>query len=177
VGRVEPPDVEALRAHHALGRRERLQGRDLESKINAAAERRQMTIGLVTKPPTDRQFRVLQFLRDYIAKNQYAPSYREIIAGLKMNSTNAVDDHLRRLERRGLIERLQKDTGRARALAVTERGHALLEGRPMPEPEPSEADIMRRRIEVLEAQVASIQMALPRGVGALDSTSDQPETK
>lgn len=55
---------------------------------------------------TDRQARILDFVRGYLAANGYPPTLREIGAHMGIRSTNGVNDHLRALERKGHIERL-----------------------------------------------------------------------
>ena len=53
---------------------------------------------------TDRQARMLSFIRDFWRENQGAPSFREIMAGADVSSTSIVAYNLRALERRGWIE-------------------------------------------------------------------------
>lgn len=55
---------------------------------------------------TDRQARILDFVRGYLAANGYPPTLREIGAHMGIRSTNGVNDHQRALERKGHIERL-----------------------------------------------------------------------
>ncbi len=54
---------------------------------------------------TDRQGEILAFIRQYISGNGYPPTVREIGTAFGIKSTNGVADHLRYLERRGLIGR------------------------------------------------------------------------
>lgn len=49
--------------------------------------------------------KVLAFLYDYIDKHGYAPSIREICAGVGLRSTSTVWFHLDTLESQGLIRR------------------------------------------------------------------------
>lgn len=57
------------------------------------------------KLPTARQQMVLDFLTTYAATHGYPPTLREIGAHMGIRSTNGVNDHLRALERKGLIRR------------------------------------------------------------------------
>lgn len=57
------------------------------------------------KLPTARQQKVLDFLAEYAAAHGYPPTLREIGAHMGIRSTNGVNDHLRALERKGLIRR------------------------------------------------------------------------
>jgi repressor LexA len=50
---------------------------------------------------SDRQQRMLVFIRDYLAGHGYPPSNREIGKATKISSTSVVDYNLRRLERKG----------------------------------------------------------------------------
>ena len=48
---------------------------------------------------------ILQFLEDFIAKNDYPPSIRDIQTGCDISSTSVVDYNLKRLEEKGFIRR------------------------------------------------------------------------
>lgn len=65
---------------------------------------------------TDRQRQVLHFIVDCMKESGYPPTIREIGAGLRIKSTNGVNDHLKALERKGYIER---DTSKSRAIQLT----------------------------------------------------------
>ena len=52
----------------------------------------------------DRKDRVYNFIVEFIKKNGYAPSVREICVGTNLNSTSNVYAHLMRLENEGKIE-------------------------------------------------------------------------
>jgi repressor LexA len=62
---------------------------------------------------TDRQKRVLEFIRRSTTARGYPPTLREIGEELGIRSTNGVSDHLKALERKGYLER---DDFRSRAL-------------------------------------------------------------
>lgn len=64
---------------------------------------------------TDRQLAVLQFIQHHQASHGYPPTIREIGEQLGIKSTNGVNDHLKALERKGMLSR----TGsKSRALEV-----------------------------------------------------------
>ena len=73
---------------------------------------------------THRQQQVLDFIRAGIAANGYAPSVREIGTHLGVASTNAVNDHLKVLVRKGVLVRNSDHSptskGKARALRLVE---------------------------------------------------------
>jgi len=54
---------------------------------------------------TFRQKEVLEFISDYIQREGYPPTFREIGKRFKVASTNAVNDILEALERKGYIKR------------------------------------------------------------------------
>lgn len=67
---------------------------------------------------THRQAEVLAFVRDRITHLGIAPTLREIGAALGIGSTNGVQEHLARLQRKGY---LRAGSG-ARNIRLTERG-------------------------------------------------------
>jgi repressor LexA len=69
---------------------------------------------------TEKQKRVLDFIRDEIGKKQCPPSIREIVAHFGYRSTKAASDHLAALERKGYISR-EKGNARSIRLADNER--------------------------------------------------------
>ena len=54
---------------------------------------------------SEKQQRILAFLRDFIADKDYPPSIRDIQHGCTISSTSVVDYNLKRLEERGNIRR------------------------------------------------------------------------
>lgn len=54
---------------------------------------------------TDKQQRVLDYVREQIKKEGYAPSVREICRALDLKSTSTVHGYLSRLEKKGLIQK------------------------------------------------------------------------
>lgn len=65
--------------------------------------------------------KALQFIRQHVAEYGYAPSVRELQAGLGLSSTSLVKRRLDALEAGGYLYRT---AGRARAMVLTEKGAA-----------------------------------------------------
>lgn len=57
------------------------------------------------KKATDKQLRVLAYVKDQIRRNGYAPSVREICQALGLRSTSTVHGYLQRLQKKGLIKK------------------------------------------------------------------------
>lgn len=55
---------------------------------------------------TLKQRNVLQFIEDYLRRNQRAPTFREIGQGVGVRSTNTVAHYIRVLEEKGAIARV-----------------------------------------------------------------------
>lgn len=68
---------------------------------------------------TKRQAEVLRVIEQSIVQEGYPPTIREIGAKLGIRSTNAVNDHLKALERKGYLERRE---AKSRALVPVSRG-------------------------------------------------------
>ena len=66
-----------------------------------------------------REEQVLNFIREFSAENGYAPSIREICAGVGLRSTASVNYHLKNLQQKGLLTLGEK--GRKRAIAAPQR--------------------------------------------------------
>jgi len=79
---------------------------------------------------TERQAEILRHIRARIAEDGFAPSLRELMTAFRIGSMNAVNDHLRALEKKGFIRRRALT---ARAIVVT----ALGKTEPLPIAEPS----------------------------------------
>ena len=69
------------------------------------------------KKATEKQLRVLAYVKDQIRKNGYAPSVREICQALDLRSTSTVHGYLQRLQKRGLI---QKAALKPRTIRITD---------------------------------------------------------
>lgn len=77
-----------------------------------------------SRRPTLRQAEVLWFIYQSFSERGYGPTFREMAARLGIRSTNGVNDHLRALERKGLIR--IPPVHKNRAIVVTPAGHACL---------------------------------------------------
>ena len=66
-----------------------------------------------------REKQVLNFIREFSAENGYAPSIREICAGVGLRSTASVNYHLKNLQQKGMLTLGEK--GRKRAIAAPQR--------------------------------------------------------
>lgn len=73
--------------------------------------------------PTFRQLLVLRFIDSMLREQGMSPSLREIAKHIGIVSTNGVNDHLRALERKGLIVREQMTS---RSASLTPDGRAAL---------------------------------------------------
>lgn len=71
------------------------------------------------KPPTLRQLEILRAIEGYRRSHGFAPSIREIGELAGIGSTNGVADHLRALQRKGLLARERMT---ARSYHATTRG-------------------------------------------------------
>jgi repressor LexA len=66
---------------------------------------------------TDRQTEVVSFIENYIARNQYPPSIRDIADNFNITSRGA-HDHIKAIEKKGYIARSKKV---ARSIRIIER--------------------------------------------------------
>jgi len=78
----------------------------------------------VNGPLSERQYRILEFLSQYIEKNGYPPSIREIGAATGISSTSVVSYNLRRLEEEGYISR-DRDISRGLKLNSIARAQVM----------------------------------------------------
>ena len=69
---------------------------------------------------TGRQQQLLDFIRDQQRSTGFTPSTREIQGHFGFGSQTAVMDHLRAMERKGVLER---QPGKARSILLAETGH------------------------------------------------------
>jgi DNA-binding MarR family transcriptional regulator len=67
---------------------------------------------------TPAQARVLTYIRQYIAEHGHAPTRKEISEAFSYASPNAAQEHVRALERKGLLTRTG---GEARAIRLNQR--------------------------------------------------------
>ncbi len=66
---------------------------------------------------TKTQGKVLDFIKAYMKKNKLPPTYEEIADNFGYKSKNAVESHLQALQRKGVIQRIQK---KARGILLSE---------------------------------------------------------
>ena len=93
---------------------------------------------------SDKQQKILQFIRDFVREKDYPPSIRDIQTACGISSTSVVDYNLRALERQGLIRRdreisraielLDGRTRRPRVVDVPLLG-TIAAGQPIPVPD------------------------------------------
>ena len=75
----------------------------------------------MTEPLTDRQEKILSFIKRSIQDQGYPPTIREIGEHFGIRSTNGVNDHLKALERKGYLLRGEL---KSRALSVIDGGRS-----------------------------------------------------
>jgi repressor LexA len=66
---------------------------------------------------SERQARILEYIRDVTRERNYPPSVREIGEAVGLSSSSTVHNHLNQLERRGLIKR---DPSKSRTVQLVE---------------------------------------------------------
>lgn len=71
---------------------------------------------------TERQRKILEFIEDYMEINGYPPTYREIANFIGINTPRGVQQHLKALEKKGLIK-LTK--GKARSIKIMKKLQGL----------------------------------------------------
>jgi repressor LexA len=75
----------------------------------------------MTEPLTERQEKILSFIKKSVVDQGYPPTIREIGEHFGIRSTNGVNDHLKALERKGYLLRGEL---KSRALSVIDGGKA-----------------------------------------------------
>src|ERR1700730_8625917 len=73
----------------------------------------------MAEPLTERQQKILSFIKRSIQEQGYPPTIREIGEAFGIRSTNGVNDHLKALERKGYLLRGEL---KSRALSVIDGG-------------------------------------------------------
>lgn len=132
-------------------------------------------------PLSERQQRILEFIRRFVAENSYPPSIREIGEGVGISSTSVVNYHLKALQRRGYIER---DPAVSRGLKlVEEEGNGgapgvrvpvlglIAAGSPIPVPDAAsveEADTLELTADILD-QTGPVYALEVRGDSMIDA--------
>ena len=69
---------------------------------------------------TDKDQKILEFVRQFTYENGFAPSVREIGAAVGLSSTASVSYHLQQLQKKGLLQSAE-GKGRKRAVVSTQR--------------------------------------------------------
>ncbi|WP_027349682.1 transcriptional repressor LexA [Halotalea alkalilenta] len=83
----------------------------------------------MTKPLTQRQQDVLDFINETLASHGYPPTRAEIARALGFRSANAAEEHLKALKRKGVIEMIPGASRGIRVLSAPpaeERGLAVI---------------------------------------------------
>ncbi len=78
---------------------------------------------------TKRQSVTLNYIREFLANHNYAPSYRDIMRGTKINSPATAYAHVQSLKDKGYI-RLQD--GQMRSVELTEKSNIFTKGIELP---------------------------------------------
>jgi len=72
------------------------------------------------KEKVDQTAKVLEFIKDFMEKNSYPPTVRDMCKGLNISSTATIVYHLRKLESQGKLSR-EKQKNRAIDIAGTKK--------------------------------------------------------
>jgi len=78
---------------------------------------------------TDRERQILSIISSSIKSNGYPPSVRELCEQLGVASTNGMIEHLKTLQKKGLIMR---EIATARAIRITDEGQVAMAMRDEP---------------------------------------------
>ena len=108
---------------------------------------------------SDKQTRILAFLREYLAEHDYPPSIREIQAACGISSTSVVDYNLKAMETKGLI-RPRRTPGNTRLYSEADVARLLLIQRLTTELGLNLAGV--ERVLALEDEVARLRRRLER---------------
>lgn len=121
------------------------------------------------EPLPERQRAVLDAIREHIRANGFAPTIRELGRAVGIASTNGVEDHLRRLERKGYIARR---IGDARTITI------LGERSPSSQiPSPAGVDIKRTttlRLLAMRNKLNAMAKEIDAILGELAAASQPP---
>ena len=74
----------------------------------------------MAKKKKKKQLALLDFIQDFTEEKGCSPTYREIQAGLKLNSVSAVTEHIYNLVAKGVINKVP---GAARTLEILDYKH------------------------------------------------------
>ena len=114
--------IERNRPHAGIGRRPGITGSRIERTAAAHGVSEPETFAATrrdARPLTQRQSRMLAFIRNFTVRNSYPPTVRETAGGCDISSTSVVDYNLRHLEKQDCLTRVP---GLARCIVLTERG-------------------------------------------------------
>ena len=114
--------IEQDPSHTEIGRRPGITGSRIERSAAAHGLSEPKTFAATrrdARPLTQRQSRMLAFIRDFTVRNSYPPTVREIAGGCDISSTSVVDYNLRHLEKQDCLTRVP---GLSRSIVLTERG-------------------------------------------------------
>ncbi|MCL2622191.1 MAG: transcriptional repressor LexA [Planctomycetaceae bacterium] len=124
---------------------------------------------------TERQQRVLDYIRDRIENRGYGPTVREIGDEFEIRSPNGVACHLKALEKKGLIAR---EANRSRAIQLTRLAKpakgVLLRGQLVDGvlQEASDAEKILDLESILEVKKAGTYVVQIKGVTTVDGFTD-----
>lgn len=110
--------------------------------------------------PTARQQQVLDYITESVAQRGYPPTIREIATHIGIRSTNGANDHLRALERKGLLTR---DKAQARGMRAT--GQRMAEMAEVPESK------LRELWAACERWIERTEASCPESVYQCDSVN------
>jgi SOS-response transcriptional repressor LexA len=97
---------------------------------------------MIIDEPTDRQLEIVEFIAHHLEDEGCAPTIREIGDAFDITSTHGVDDHLKAIARKRLIDRGEK--GKARQLRIMRQGWFWLKARKGYEPPAAIRDLAKR---------------------------------
>ena len=98
---------------------------------------------------TKKQALIIDFIKEYTARQGESPSYREIMSALGLSSVSAVAEHIDNLINKGA---LRKTPGAARSLEVIDLSYpeaTALFREGIAKSNPHEAEILRQAAEIL----------------------------
>ncbi|MFV0484929.1 MAG: LexA family protein [Candidatus Saccharimonadales bacterium] len=111
------------------------------------------------KKPTKKQLVLLEFIEEFTLKNDFSPSYREIMDAMGLRSVSAVAEHIDNCVEAGFIKRLPKA---ARSLEVVKQKTydetmRLIKGKLVEfegdESRTADAETLKRAAEILEIEL------------------------
>ena len=109
---------------------------------------------------SDKQTRILAFLRDFLDQHDYPPSIRDIQTGCGISSTSVVDYNLKALENQG---RIRRDREISRGIVLLDDGG--------PDISPRDGTVIR--LDILGTIAAGIPLPVPTDEGVERGRSDE----